>query len=245
MPLRTQTYVEVVAWTRPTIIPASKHQLPPVSSPERVMQLARSSDMVNHSGKIKHCHSCLPECTQPGTAALKTLRQDPCPTIKPPMDLKPAKSKEAKSHVIFHLNLGQVDNQTTTHSRDHPAKLPQALYCPPGAPFGPVHFTKYPPNPTYAKFNLENILLAKLLARNRETETIGHKGKWYIRPTRLFKDKYNYLPAYFVPMTPPLTVRNIPDNTLAQDTILVTIGPYKQNEKLQQFPLIGETAAKG
>ncbi|KAJ9050221.1 hypothetical protein DSO57_1016549 [Entomophthora muscae] len=38
--------------------------------------------------------------------------------------------------------------------------------------------------------------------------------------------------------------RNIPDNTLVQDNILCTIKRDKQNKKWQQFPLIGETAAK-
>ncbi|KAJ9074722.1 hypothetical protein DSO57_1003777 [Entomophthora muscae] len=113
VPLRAQTYAEVVAWTRPTTSPASKHQLLPVPSPERGMQLASSCDMVNHSGKIKHYHFCLPEQTQPGPAALKTLIQDPCPASKTPMDLKPAKNEEAKSHVIFHLNFSQVDNQVS------------------------------------------------------------------------------------------------------------------------------------
>ncbi|KAJ9090644.1 hypothetical protein DSO57_1000492 [Entomophthora muscae] len=77
VPLRAQTYAEAVAWTRPTTSPANKHQLLPVPSPERGMQLARSGDMVNHSGKIKHCHFCFPEQTQPGPASLKTLSQDP------------------------------------------------------------------------------------------------------------------------------------------------------------------------
>ncbi|KAJ9051480.1 hypothetical protein DSO57_1004217 [Entomophthora muscae] len=70
-----------------------------------------------------------------------------------------------------------------------------------------MHFTKYPPNPAYSEFNLEKILIANSLEKNRETKTIGCKGKWYIRLPRLFKDKYNYLPAYFVPMTLPLTLR--------------------------------------
>ncbi|KAJ9076351.1 hypothetical protein DSO57_1027167 [Entomophthora muscae] len=107
--------------------------------------------------------------------------------------------------VIFHLNSGQVDNQATTHSRDQPTDLPLALYCPPRAPFEPVHFTEYPPNLAYSKFKLENILIADPLARTRETKTIGNKGKWYMRPPRLFKDMCNYLPAYFVPMTMLLT----------------------------------------
>ncbi|KAJ9071481.1 hypothetical protein DSO57_1036468 [Entomophthora muscae] len=40
-----------------------------------------------------------------------------------------------------------------------------------------------------------------------------------------------------------LDVRNIPDNTVAQNNILCTINCKKQNKKWQQFPLIGETAA--
>ncbi|KAJ9054294.1 hypothetical protein DSO57_1016259 [Entomophthora muscae] len=121
-------------------------------------------------------------------------------------NLNPAKIKEAKSHVlvIFHLNPSQIDHQAAALSQDQSAKLPQALHCPPGAPFGPVHFTEYPPNPAYSEYNLETILIADPLARTRETKYIGHKGKQYKRPPRLFKDKYNYLPAYFVPMTPPL-----------------------------------------
>ncbi|KAJ9070074.1 hypothetical protein DSO57_1012130 [Entomophthora muscae] len=109
--------------------------------------------------------------------------------------------------VIFHLNSGQIDHQATTPFRDQPAKPSQALYCPPGAPFEPVYFTKYLPNPAYLEYNLETILIADPLARTRRTEYIGHKGKWYKRPPRFFKDKYNYLPAYFVPITLPLTLQ--------------------------------------
>ncbi|KAJ9079553.1 hypothetical protein DSO57_1034348 [Entomophthora muscae] len=107
--------------------------------------------------------------------------------------------------VIFHLNSSQVDHQATAPSGDQPAVPPQALYCPPGAPFGPVHFTKYLPNPAYAEYNLQTIFIANPLARTRETEYIGHEGNRIKVPPLLFKDKYNYLPAYFVPMTLPLT----------------------------------------
>ncbi|KAJ9049229.1 hypothetical protein DSO57_1026830 [Entomophthora muscae] len=212
VPLRAQTYTEVVAWKRPTTSPANKHQLPPVPSPERGMQLSCSGDIVNHSSKIKHCHFFLPERTQPGPDALQTLSQDLCPSRKPPMDLKPAKSKEAESHVIFYLNSNQVDHQATTPSGDQPDDPTQALYRPPGASFRPVHFTNYLPNLAYAEYNLKTILIDDPLARTRETEYIGREGKWYIRLPRLFKDKYNYLPAYFVPMTLPLTPR--PDRSM-------------------------------
>ncbi|KAJ9054501.1 hypothetical protein DSO57_1013800 [Entomophthora muscae] len=39
-------------------------------------------------------------------------------------------------------------------------------------------------------------------------------------------------------------VRNIPDNNLLHNKILCTIDLKSQKKKLQQFPLIGETAAK-
>ncbi|KAJ9070575.1 hypothetical protein DSO57_1006625 [Entomophthora muscae] len=122
--------------------------------------------------------------------------------------------------VIFHLNSGQVENQATAPSRDQPADPSQALYCPPGAPFRPVHFTKYPPNPTYLEYNLETILIADSLARTRGTKNIGHKGKWIKVLPLLFKDKYNYLSVYFVPMTSPLTLR--PDHLMEPTTTAET-----------------------
>ncbi|KAJ9074723.1 hypothetical protein DSO57_1003778 [Entomophthora muscae] len=73
------------------------------------------------------------------------------------------------------------------------------------SPFRPVHFTEYPPNPAYSEYNLETILFANTLERTRETKYIGHEGKRIEVPPLLFKDKYNYLLAYFFPMTLPLT----------------------------------------
>ncbi|KAJ9068760.1 hypothetical protein DSO57_1025340 [Entomophthora muscae] len=148
--------------------------------------------MVNISSRTKHCHFCSPEQTQPGSAALKTLSQDPCPTIALSTNLNPVKIEEAKTH-------GTRPLWRTT------CQLSPGTILSPGAPFGPVHFTKYPPNPAYMEYNLETILIADTLARTRETEYIGCEVKWHKRPPRLFKDKYNYLPAYFVPMTLPLT----------------------------------------
>ncbi|KAJ9083750.1 hypothetical protein DSO57_1031631 [Entomophthora muscae] len=109
--------------------------------------------------------------------------------------------------VIFYINSSQVDHQDINPSGDQPSDPSQALYRPPGAPFGPVHFTKYLPNPAYVQYNLETILIADPLARTRGTEYIGHEGKRIKVPPLLFKDKYNHLPAYFVPMTPPLTLQ--------------------------------------
>ncbi|KAJ9074359.1 hypothetical protein DSO57_1007208 [Entomophthora muscae] len=40
-----------------------------------------------------------------------------------------------------------------------PADKPKAFdyYCPPNAPFGPVHFTEYPPNPDHKPWTLEDL----------------------------------------------------------------------------------------
>ncbi|KAJ9081785.1 hypothetical protein DSO57_1011134 [Entomophthora muscae] len=38
-------------------------------------------------------------------------------------------------------------------------------------------------------------------------EVLYREGIKIIRPPLLFRDKYNFLPAYLVPMTPPLTLR--------------------------------------
>ncbi|KAJ9057592.1 hypothetical protein DSO57_1021137 [Entomophthora muscae] len=122
--------------------------------------------------------------------------------------------------VIFHLRSILVDNQATSPSRDKPTNSPQALYCPPGAPFGPVHFTKYLPNPAYLEYNLEIILIADSLARTNGTKYIGHKGKRIKVPPLLFKYKFDYLPAYFVPMTPPLTPQ--PNHSMEPITAIET-----------------------
>ncbi|KAJ9069799.1 hypothetical protein DSO57_1014912 [Entomophthora muscae] len=58
VPLKTHTYTGDMACLkkvekRPTTSPANKYHLLPFSSPERVLQLASSGDMVNNSGKKK------------------------------------------------------------------------------------------------------------------------------------------------------------------------------------------------
>ncbi|KAJ9053198.1 hypothetical protein DSO57_1026595 [Entomophthora muscae] len=93
---------------------------------------------------------------------------------------------------------------------------PPELYCPPRAPFGPVHFTEYPPNLAYSEFTLEKILIYNPEARTRETEIIYREGTKIIRPHLLFHNKYNYLPVYLVPMTPSVTLwPNCPQESVA------------------------------
>ncbi|KAJ9080013.1 hypothetical protein DSO57_1029542 [Entomophthora muscae] len=93
----------------------------------------------------------------------------------------------------------------TAYPIQETADQPPKFYYPPGAPFGPVHFTKYPTNPVYLKFTLEEILIYNPEARTRETETIYREGTKITIPPLLFCNKYNYLPTYLVPMKPPLT----------------------------------------
>ncbi|KAJ9057601.1 hypothetical protein DSO57_1021014 [Entomophthora muscae] len=186
---------------------------------------------------MKHCHFYLPEQAPPGSAALKTLSQDPCPASDLFANLNPAKIEEAKPHglkaLVFYEPLVQIDPILSSlsdlssplrpsrqsgipPSRDQSAVPHQALYRPPEASFGPVHFTKYPPNPAYLEYNLGTILIENPLARTRETEYIGCKGKRIRMLSLLFKDKYNYLPAYFIPMTLPLTLK--PDHIMDPPT---------------------------
>ncbi|KAJ9064500.1 hypothetical protein DSO57_1029951 [Entomophthora muscae] len=127
------------------------------------------------------------------------------------------------SQVILYLILVLFHLQSTSHGSAPHTLQPQEtvdqlpkFYCPPGAPYGPVHFTKYLPNPVYFEFTLEGILIYKPEARTREIKTIYREGNKITRPPLLFCDKYNYLPTYLVPMTPPLTPwPNCPQESVA------------------------------
>ncbi|KAJ9089629.1 hypothetical protein DSO57_1010788 [Entomophthora muscae] len=81
---------------------------------------------------------------------------------------------------------------------------------------GLVHFTEYPLNPDYSEFTLEEILIYNTEAHIRETVLIGCEETWITIQPLLFCNKYNYLPAYLVPMTHPLNLRpNHPQESVA------------------------------
>ncbi|KAJ9084491.1 hypothetical protein DSO57_1023811 [Entomophthora muscae] len=82
---------------------------------------------------------------------------------------------------------------------------PPELYCCPGVLHSLVYFTEYPLNPDYVEFILEEILFYNPEAQTRETKLIGYEGTWITIQPLLFCGKYNHLPTYLVPMTPPLT----------------------------------------
>ncbi|KAJ9054516.1 hypothetical protein DSO57_1013594 [Entomophthora muscae] len=109
--------------------------------------------------------------------------------------------------VLLHLQSTPCGSTPRAHLPQETADQPPKLYRPPGAFFGPVHFTKYPPNLAYLEFTLEEILIHNPEAKTRETETVYREGIKITIPPLLFQDKYNFLPAYLVPMTPPHTLR--------------------------------------
>ncbi|KAJ9084707.1 hypothetical protein DSO57_1021472 [Entomophthora muscae] len=84
------------------------------------------------------------------------------------------------------------------------------MYHPPGAPFGPVHFTEYPLKPEYRDYTANNILAQDSLARTTEQTRYSQEGPWYITKPCLFRDKYNFLPAYQIDMEPPVTPKPMP-----------------------------------
>ncbi|KAJ9073987.1 hypothetical protein DSO57_1010747 [Entomophthora muscae] len=187
-PPKTQTYAEVAAClkevkTKPIFNLANNHQQLPVSRPEGVVQFDYS------------------EQAQPGSVAIETPSQDPRPASALSANPNPAKIKEAKSQGIKTLATTRPPHSPETNLLNCPRH-----YTVPREPPLDLCILLNTPNLAYSEYNLETILIADPLARTRETKYIGQEGKWYKRPPRLFKDKYNYLPAYFVPMTPPLTV---------------------------------------
>ncbi|KAJ9058524.1 hypothetical protein DSO57_1011464 [Entomophthora muscae] len=102
------------------------------------------------------------------------------------------------------LSKPKKPNQLTQRSSDPPASLP-ATCCLPGAPFGPVHFTEYPLKPEYKDYTADNILAWDPLARTTELTRYNQEGIWYVIISCLFRDKYNFLPAYQMDVEPPVT----------------------------------------
>ncbi|KAJ9087079.1 hypothetical protein DSO57_1036857 [Entomophthora muscae] len=96
-----------------------------------------------------------------------------------------------------------------SRSPSPPAPLP-AVFCPPGAPFGPVHFTDYPLKPEYKDYTPEKIIKLDPLARIQSAVRYNCQGLWIFSTPKLFRGKFNYLPAYNVYMEPPVTPKLMP-----------------------------------
>ncbi|KAJ9059709.1 hypothetical protein DSO57_1038660 [Entomophthora muscae] len=79
VPLKTHAYAGDMVFLKevgegPITTPDIKPQLLPVSSPEKVLQLASSGDMVDNGNKTKHYHFCSPEPVQPKPSKPLPLR---------------------------------------------------------------------------------------------------------------------------------------------------------------------------
>ncbi|KAJ9073720.1 hypothetical protein DSO57_1013143 [Entomophthora muscae] len=80
----------------------------------------------------------------------------------------------------------------------------------PGAPFGPVHFTNYPLKSEYKDYTPEKILKLNHLARMQSAVRYNCQGLWIFLTPKLFRGKFNYLPAYNIHIKPPLTHKPMP-----------------------------------
>ncbi|KAJ9066233.1 hypothetical protein DSO57_1011562 [Entomophthora muscae] len=87
---------------------------------------------------------------------------------------------------------------------------PPAVFCPPGAPFGPVHFTDYPLKPEYKDYTPEKIIKLDPLSHIQSAVRYNRQGLWIFSTPKLFRGKFNYLPAYNVYMEPPVTPKLMP-----------------------------------
>ncbi|KAJ9063295.1 hypothetical protein DSO57_1001733 [Entomophthora muscae] len=99
--------------------------------------------------------------------------------------------------------------QISTRSHSPPAP-PPAAFCPPGVPFGPVHFTNHPLKLKYKDHTPEKILELNPLAHIQSAVRYTCQGPWIFSTPKLFRGKSNYLPAYNVHMEPHVTPKPMP-----------------------------------
>ncbi|KAJ9072545.1 hypothetical protein DSO57_1026399 [Entomophthora muscae] len=84
--------------------------------------------------------------------------------------------------------------QFSSKSPGPPAPLP-AVFCPPGVPFRPVHFTEYPLKYEYKDYTPEKILELNPLARIQSAVRYNQQGPWIFSTHKLFIGKFNYPPC--------------------------------------------------
>ncbi|KAJ9050650.1 hypothetical protein DSO57_1012618 [Entomophthora muscae] len=99
--------------------------------------------------------------------------------------------------------------QFSLRSHGLPAS-PPAVFCPPGVLFGPVHFNGYPLKSEYKEYTLEKILEFNPLACIQSTIRYNQQDSWIFSTPKLFRGKFNYLPAYNLTMEPPVTPKPMP-----------------------------------
>ncbi|KAJ9069494.1 hypothetical protein DSO57_1017971 [Entomophthora muscae] len=109
--------------------------------------------------------------------------------------------------ILFHLHTPKNQYPPTGIESQTPVDTTKAFdyYCPPNAPFGPVHFTEYPPNPDHKPWTLEDLQwYTRPNAPQEPYQIIRDSTAITIYPL-IFNGKYNNPAAYLVPMEPPPT----------------------------------------
>ncbi|KAJ9055284.1 hypothetical protein DSO57_1005390 [Entomophthora muscae] len=91
-----------------------------------------------------------------------------------------------------------------------PPALSPADSSPSGVPFSPVYFTEYPLRPKYKNYTLEKILELDPLACIQSAVRYNCQGPWIFSTPKLFRVKFNYLPAYNLPMELHVTPKPMP-----------------------------------
>ncbi|KAJ9048754.1 hypothetical protein DSO57_1031639 [Entomophthora muscae] len=95
-----------------------------------------------------------------------------------------------------------------------PPAPPPAVFCPPGVPFEPVHFTDYPLKSEYKVYTPEKILKLDPLACIQSAIRYNQQGLWIFSTPKLFRGKFNYLSAYDLYMELPVTPKPMPASAL-------------------------------
>ncbi|KAJ9078055.1 hypothetical protein DSO57_1010870 [Entomophthora muscae] len=99
--------------------------------------------------------------------------------------------------------------QFSLRSPSPPAPLP-AVFCPSGAPFGPVHFADYPLKPKYKNYTPKKILELDPLARIQSAIRYNRQGPWIFSTPKLLREKFNYFLTYNIYMKLPVTPKPMP-----------------------------------
>ncbi|KAJ9084831.1 hypothetical protein DSO57_1020140 [Entomophthora muscae] len=107
--------------------------------------------------------------------------------------------------IIFFLHTPQFQYPSTGIDSQTPVDKTKAFdyYCPPNAPFGPVHFNEYPANLDHKPWTLEDLQWFTLPNAPKEPYQILCDSKAITIHLLIFKGKYNDPSAYLVSMKPP------------------------------------------
>ncbi|KAJ9050691.1 hypothetical protein DSO57_1012230 [Entomophthora muscae] len=118
------------------------------------------------------------------------------PGYTPVVLTKPHRALDLEYFYPHHLDLPPAMKENPT--------APPLPNVPPTQDFSKL---RIPTHLAYLEFTLKEILIYNPEAIIKETKTISREETWVTIPPLLFRNKYNYLPAYLVLMTPPLTLQ--------------------------------------